>query len=96
MPTEVTAKERTALGYSRIDTPSFVISGLPCFHKEISVVVPPISRATVWASLVLRNASKPSTVAAGPVNTVSTGMDSTVSIGSEPPSAFKIYTGAVM
>ena len=79
-----------------MDTPSLVISGFPCFHKEISVVVPPISRATVWLSLALRKASNPSTVAAGPVNTVSTGVDSTVSIGSEPPSAFKIYTGVEM
>ena len=79
-----------------MDTPSFVIRGFPCFHKDISVVVPPISRATVCPNVALRNASRPSTVAAGPVNTVSTGTEAIVSIGNEPPSAFNIYTGAVI
>ena len=90
IPTEVTAKERTALGYSRIDTPLLVINGLPCFHKEISVVVPPISKATVCSFPIAPRADKPSTVAAGPVKAVSTGLLTICSIGKEPPSAFNI------
>ena len=90
MPTEVTAKDRTALGYSRIDTPFFVINGLPCFQRDISVVVPPISRATVCLLPITPRADSPRTVAAGPVKAVSTGRLTICSIGREPPSAFKM------
>ena len=90
IPTEVTAKDRTALGYSRMDTPFFVINGFPCFQREISVVVPPISSATVCVLPIAPRADKPSTVAAGPVKAVSTGRLTMCSIGREPPSAFNI------
>ena len=96
IPTEVTAKDRTALGYSRMDTPFLVINGLPYFHKEISVVVPPISKATVCSSPIAPRADRPSTVAAGPVKAVSTGRLTICSIGKEPPSAFKIWSGALI
>ena len=45
----------------------------PYFQREISVVVPPISRATVCALPIAPRADKLSTVAAGPVKAVSTG-----------------------
>ena len=73
-----------------MDTPLFVINGLPYFQREISVVVPPISRATVCFLPITPRADSPRTVAAGPVNAVSTGLLTICSIGKEPPSAFKI------
>ena len=96
IPTLRIWKERTAVGYLPIMAPFFAKSGSPLSQKAISVVVPPTSSEIHLPSSAAPSASMPKTLAAGPVNTASTGCLSAASKGSVPPSAFKICTGAVI
>jgi len=95
-PMDRVLRPRMSVRWPSMVTPSGSSRGTPSASRAMSVVVPPMSTATASAPAQSARLRMPMTLAAGPERIVCTGCSADRRISKVPPSALRMYRGALM